>query len=581
MGDRGDESLYGHLYRCVRDDIEAGVIAAHQKLPSKRNLAKNLGVSLITVEGAYSQLVAEGYVYALPRKGYYACEIDHTNIPGHMTYCSPHHVAGSKPGGTTKTSHAAERTAGSGVGAARAFEKGQDSVGNRMAGSGAAVGRTLGRGQDGSIHRMAGGGVVAWHTLGGERGSEAFSAAGCSCGSRFSPDRAISDIIADFSGQTAPRGLFPYNTWAKTVREVLTCESEDTLAAETQNAGSPRLREQLARYLHDFRGMRVHPEQIVVGAGAQLLYNLIVQLLGRACGYAVEDPGYPRLTRIYQANDVALAHIPLDANGVRVDMLRASGAGVVHIMPSHQFPTGQVTSVSRRYELLGWASEAADRYIVEDDYDCEFRLSGRPIPALQSIDASECVIYTNTFAKSLGPAFRMGYMVLPSHLASLFAEKLGFYSSTVSTIEQLALARFMEKGDYERHVNRSRVYYRTVRNELVDALRSCAAANLMEVEATDAGLHFLLGVRTAAPGRALVAEARKRGVVLVPLADFYHNRHGEGSVAERVMPGSGVEPSVGGDTPCAWFVMSYSSLARESVGPAVVALAEAVLAVCA
>lgn len=511
MDERGDESLYEYLYRCVRRDIETGAIAAGQRLPSKRALAKNLGVSLITVEGAYDQLVAEGYVYALPRKGYYACAL-----------------TGGVRGGEARG----------------------------MAGASNAAGFSSAVFSAPSTSRVAAAPSIP-------AGAAGFADPADPAGFADPADPSEPALLADFTGRTAPHGLFPYAIWAKTVREVLTRESEDTLMAETLPAGSPRLRVELARYLRAFRGMDVDPARIVVGAGAQVLYNFIVQLLGRQVGYAVETPGYPRLTKIYRANDVLLAHVPLDADGVRVDELRASGADVLHIMPSHQFPTGQVTSVSRRYELLGWAAEKPGRVIVEDDYDCEFRLSGRPIPALASIDALDCVIYTNTFAKSLGPAFRIGYMVLPERLARRFDERLGFYSCTVSTVEQLALARFMENGDYERHVNRSRAYYRQVRNDLVEALRACPAADRLNVEVTDAGLHFLLGVRGPAGGagtddEALVAAARRRGVALAPLARYYPEQDrasGEGA---------------------GWFVMNYSSLTKDSVAPAVEALSDAV-----
>lgn len=513
MDERGDETLYEYLYRCIRRDIETGAIAAHQRLPSKRALAKNLGVSLITVEGAYTQLVAEGYVYALPRRGYYACAL----------------------------------------------------------------------GCDGAGAPLAGGGVRRREAGATGEARRSLPAAAPSPDPALASEPAPAPLVADLTGRSTPQGLFPYASWAKTTREVLTCESERTLLEQSVGAGSPRLRQALATYLRSSRGMAVDPAQIVVGAGAQTLYNLIVQLLGRGRGYAVEDPGYPRLTQIYRVNDVPLSHVALDAEGVRVDELRACGADVVHIMPSHQFPTGQVTSIGRRYELLGWASERAGRVIVEDDYDCEFRLSGRPIPALQSIDACGCVVYANTFAKSLGPAFRIGYMVLPAHLAATFEERLGFYSCTVSTIEQLALARFMEGGGYERHVSRARTYYRAVRNDLVDALRACAVADRLVVEATDAGLHFLMGVRGVPSEAALVEAARRRGVALTPLSGFYQRREDARAWHARARAwraGEGGSEGEGGDGSgdVCWFVVGYSSLAREAAGPAVEALACAVRA---
>lgn len=488
MENRGDESLYVYLYRCVRRDIESGAIAPDQRLPSKRALAKHLGVSVITVEGAYAQLEAEGYIRSAERRGYYANAV---GVPSFSRF----------PATPRPTEPAL-----------------------------------------------------------GPRPSEP---------ARQEPEPARQEptsqppLVADFTGSVSPTGLFPYALWARTVREVLTEASEQALVREASPTGSPRLRAALASYLRGVRGMEVDPSQIVVGAGAQMLYNLIVQLLGRDRRYAVENPGYPRLTHIYQANDAPLSHVPLDGEGIAMEGLRASGASVVHVMPSHQYPTGLVTSVGRRYGLLAWANEGGPdrrgRYVVEDDYDCEFRLAGRPIPALQSIDATGRVIYTNTFAKSLGPAFRLGYMVLPPQLSREFEERLGFYSCTVSAIEQLALARFIECGDYERHVGRTRSHYRVLRDELVGALRESSFGDRLVIEGADAGLHFVMGVRDVQAGdRAVAEKARGLGVALAPLSGFAEG----GSLA-------GAGPW-GGD--CRWFVMSYGGVAPEKIAPAVAVL---------
>ena len=261
---------------------------------------------------------------------------------------------------------------------------------------------------------------------------------------------------------------------------------------------------------------------------------------------------------------MALAPVGLDDGGISMEGLRASGASVAHVMPSHQYPTGLVTPIGRRYELLAWANEDAEprRYIVEDDYDCEFRLAGRPIPALQSVDPMERVVYANTFAKSLGPAFRMGYMVLPPHLAVRFRERLGFYSCTVSAIEQLTLARFVEAGDYERHVGRARTRYRQTRDALLAALRTSAFGDRLAIEGADAGLHFLMGVRgVAASEQELARRAGELGVALAPLSGF---------AAEGPL-----RPTASFDPACRWFVMSYAGVEAETI-PAAVAVLEQV-----
>ena len=502
MGARGDATLYEHLYACIRRDIERGVIVPGQRLPSKRALAAHLGVSVITVEGAYAQLAAEGYVYSRERSGVFASRV-------------------TPP---------------------------EPAVPRRAWGEGDAGGEAGGR---------------ASSTSAGERMTLALAPGPAL------PPAADTALIADFTGGARVRGAFPCEAWSRAVRETLAEETEESLLAESEPMGSPRLRRALAGYLRQARGMDVAPACVLVGAGAQVLDGLIVQLVGRGLTYAVEDPGYPRLTRVYHANGACHLHVPLDAEGVRVDALEASGADVVHVMPSHQFPTGIVTSAARRYELLGWAARRPGRFIVEDDYDFEFRLAGRPVPALQSVDAQGCVIYTNTFSKSLGPMFRVGYAVLSPELARRYASELGFYSNTVSTMEQLALARFIERGDYERHVNRVRTRCRTMRSELLAALREADVAGALQPEATEAGLHFLLGARPgsgadgAAGEEALARAARAHGVALAPLSAYCQ-------VPEvRAVSGGGVL-----DAQRAWFVMDDAGLDCERVGDAARVLAE-------
>lgn len=544
LSQRGDESLYEYLYFCIRADIESGSILAGRRLPSKRALAKHLGVSLITVEGAYSQLVAEGYVRAEARRGYYACDLE----------VRPTHL-GQEPGPSAPASHPTDSY--SLVHMAKPAECNSLAQADRPTGSGCLAHAGWSAEPNPLTHSDVPADFAhAVHLAEPDQPDYAKQLGGATHSIDAVAPQA--PLIADFSTGSLPLGRFPFSSWAKTVREVLSRESEQSLLGDTCAQGALVLRAQLAEYLHSFRGMQVRPEQIVVAAGSQVLDNLIVQLLGRERGYAVETPGYWRLASIYRANDAKLAYVPLDDGGISMPHLRASGVNVAHIMPSHQFPTGLVTSVARRYELLAWASEQPGRYIVEDDYDCEFRLSGRPIPALMSVDASSCVIYTNTFAKSLGSSFRIAYMVLPLSLADAYQEKLGFYSSTVSATEQLALARFISTGEYERHVARTRSYYRSLKNELVDALRSCSVADRIQTEATEAGLHFLMHVDVPGSTEAFLQVARARGVALSPLSAF-------------CAPGQALAPGYDGT-----YVMNIAGLAPNQARPAADAIAQAV-----
>ena len=539
FANRGELGLYEHLYRCIKADIEQGRIAPDEKMPSKRTFAKHLGVSLITVEGAYAQLVAEGYLRSEPRRGYYACDL------GNM---GPRHA--SRAGALAAPVRIEEYD-----GLAQAYA----SLASHSGSSGSAPFASAANvAQNGKLSKHA---AVDQSYIGQMAGDAEALGAAASAGD-FHP----ADLVADFTGACEPTGLFPYGAWAKSLREALTCEPEKTLVGQVPAAGTERLRKAIAEHLRGFRGMEVDPSCIVVGAGSQVLYNLVVQLLGRGLTYGVENPGYARLRQIYRANDIRLALVPLDAQGVQPEAVRSANVDVLHLMPSHQYPTGIVVPISRRYELLGWASEAEGRCIIEDDYDCEFRLTGRPIPSLQSIDALGKVVYVNTFTKSLGPAFRIGYMVLPPALAQRFHNELGFYSCTVSAIDQLALARFIESGDYERHVNRMRTYYRSVRDELVGQLQQSKLAGRMSIEAQDAGIHFLLGLQPSAKAgpreweQAFTTAAEEYGVVIRPVSAFY---------AQEVLR---AQHQLGRPVR---FVVSYGGVAEEAIPQAVQALEKA------
>jgi len=362
---------------------------------------------------------------------------------------------------------------------------------------------------------------------------------------------------ADFVGSSVARDMFPFATWVKLLRDVTAGESEAELLTDTSAGGILKLRRAISQHLYQFRGMTIDPEQIVVGAGTEYLYSVLIQLLGRSRGYAVEDPGYLRLSKIYEKNDVQIFHIPMDGAGIVPEKLEESGAEILHITPSHHFPTGVVMPVSRRYELLSWASKGDSRYIIEDDYDCEFRLSGRPIPTLQSIDVMEKVIYINTFSKSLAPAFRISYLVLPRHLVTRFYETLGFYSGTVSCLEQMTLARFLSEGYFEKHINRMRNHYRGLRDKLLAEIRRSPLANRVQISEENAGLHFLMEVDTRRTDEEIVQAAEKEGLRISFLSQYY-------------MEGLNQHPHV--------LIMNYSGLEEAKIPEAVERLSRAVLA---
>ena len=407
--------LYEALYRCIRSDILSGALKPGEKLPSKRTLAQNLEVSKITVEGAYGQLLAEGYIRAQEKVGYFVEDVPHI-------------------------SHAPV-----------------DNISNSV----------------------------------------------------------VKEELTDLS-QTGPE-RFPFSVWSKLQREVM-LDYGEKLLLPMPNQGIGELRAAIAEHLAGFRGMHVNPGNILIGAGTDFLYNLLIQLLGRDKIYAVEDPGYGKIRRIYAAGGVKSISAPMDASGVRPECLQ--NADVLHISPSHHFPTGLVTPVQRRQELLSWA-EGTERYIIEDDYDSEFRFDAHPMPTMQSLDRDGRVIYMNTFSKTLAPSIRISYIVLPPELMRAYREKLGFYTCTVSSFEQYTLARFLSRGHFEKHINRMRKFYKQRRNRVVAALNGCAFADKLQIREEDAGLHFLLKVDTDLPDDALTELCARAGIQLRALSSYY------------------------------------------------------------
>lgn len=319
---------------------------------------------------------------------------------------------------------------------------------------------------------------------------------------------------ADLTGNGT--GQFPFSVWIRLQREVI-LDYGERLLLPVDSRGAPETRTAIAKNLGDFRGMTVDPENILIGAGTDFLYNLLLQLLGQDKVYGVEDPGYGKIRKIYAAGGVRCLPIPMDESGIRPDSL--GGARVLHISPSHHFPTGIVMPLSRRRALIDWARRT-DGFIIEDDYDTEFRFRGHPLPPMQTMDP-ERVIYMNTFSKTLFPSIRISYMVLPAGLMARFREKLGFYGCTVPSFEQYTLARFLDRGYFEKHINRMRKLYRARRNRVIAMLAGCPAAGKFTILEQDAGLHFLLKVETALDDNALTALFAQSGLRVQPLGSFY------------------------------------------------------------
>lgn len=440
---RGSLARYDYLYRCIKEDILSGRLKAGEKLPSKRTLATHLNTAVVTVENAYAQLEAEGYLNAREKRGYFVNPVE--------------------------------------TGAVR------------------------------------------------ENPAEARE-----------KNREQREWRLDLRGTGSGTEGFPFSVWARLMRRILTERGAELLQATPHNGVYP-LRQAIARHLYQFRGISAAPEQIVVGAGTEYLYNLIVQLLGRDLLYGVEDPGYSKAARIYGLNGAGCIPLPMDSRGVRPQEVEERGVQILHISPNHQFPTGTVTPILRRQALLRWAEEQRG-YIIEDDYDSEFRFTGRPIPAMKSIDAAGRVIYMNTFSRSLAPSLRVSYMVLPPSLMEEYPRRLGFYSCTVPAMEQYTLASFLEEGYFESHVNRMRVFYRNRRDEVLAAIGQSPLSGRCRVLGEEAGLHFLLELETEREDSWLSREMEARGVRLSFLTD-YQQRPGAAPLHTLVVNYPGTAPA--------------------------------------
>ena len=468
FADIGSDSLYEHLYKCIKNDIKKGILKKNEKLPSKRSLAKNLGISVITVENAYAQLIAEGYIYSIAKKGYYVSDVKKDSLW-------------------------------------------EDSIGKNQI-----INKMSERKNDSIIKNSS-----------IKNGVEQINFVKEKLGDKIDEEYILSKIdedkkyIADFTKNRTISDMFPFTIWTKLIREVLS-EQQNALMTNPPSGGAMELRRAIAKHLKEFRGMIVAPEQIIVGAGTEYLYGLIIQLLGTDKKYGVEDPGYDKISKIYRCHGVKQDYISMDEYGVIPLQISEKKIDILHITPSHHFPTGIVMPISRRYELLGWANQDEERYIIEDDYDSELRLNGQPIPALQSIDVSEKVIYINTFTKTLSSTVRISYMVLPEKLLEKFYSKLFFYSCTVSNFEQYTLAKFIDEGCFEKHINRMRKYYSDKRKKLFTAIKKSRLNKYVTIHEEDAGLQFLMEIKTKYSDDEFVKMAENEGIKMSPLSGFYH-----------------------------------------------------------
>lgn len=412
------QPLYKKLAAELRGEIYSGILKPGARLPSKRTLADEKKLSMMTVTGALELLEAEGLIYTEQRRG---CFVSPDISP--------------QP----------------------------------------------------------------------EKSSAEVTAPEQSEGTR--------EYLYDLTSAKGAVEGFPFYTWARLMRETLS-EKDTRLLRAIDPKGVFELRDQIARQLSLLRGIHCRPEQIVIGSGSEYLIGLIYQLIGvRSCAF--ESPGYTKAAKIYSHLGAELSFIPTDENGIRVELL--DGVDAVQVTPSHSFPLGTLTSLERRRELIGWVA-GGERYIIEDDFDSEFRYDGEVCPSIYSLDKSGRVIYMNTFTRTLAPSMRIGYMVLPPPLLERFEREFLFYSSTVPALEQYVLAKFIADGSFERHLSRMRRIYRRRRDAIIEELSSLG--DRVEILGAQAGVHLLVRLKGGLREDEVIASADRLGIRLSGMSEL-------------------------------------------------------------
>lgn len=431
--------LYEKIYEYIKNEIVDGKISKGEKLPSTRLLAKNLSVSRSTVELAYDQLLAEGYIEAEPYRGYFVCDVEALYQLEQRNHMQEKLQAGQdwQPGWKTEIKH--------GAGSSKQKE-------------------------------------------------------------------------IDFSPYTIDTQNFPYNVWRKLHKNVLLDDREEILLSG-DGQGDHELRMAIADYLHQARGVNCVAEQIIIGAGNEYLELLLAQVLGEKKTVLMDDPTYLQAYRTFSNMGYLVKNIPAEQGSMPIEAVRRENADILYVMPSHQFPLGTVMPLKQRLELLKWASEKEGRYLIEDDHDSEYRYKGKPIPSLQSIDHEEKVIYLGTFSKSIAPSLRISYMVLPQHLLKNYQRYCGFYSTTVSKIQQEVLCGFIRGGYFGRHLNKMRGIYKNKHDFLVSELKKRPWVE--NIAGDNAGLHVLVQVDTQMSEEELCERAAEQGIHLMGISEHY------------------------------------------------------------
>ncbi len=329
----------------------------------------------------------------------------------------------------------------------------------------------------------------------------------------FEPGKRGKQYIVDLKSNKNPKESFPKSVWKHLVRNVLTADPDELYETVPFN-GLEKLRIAIAEYLYAYRGMNVSPDQIIIGSGTEYLYSRLLQLFDGDRIFALEDPGYSLIRKICGINKTPYISVPVDEKGINMVKLCAFGANMLHTSPAHHFPLGFVTPIDRRIELLEWMNAEKGRYIIEDDYNSEYRYHGNPVPSLYSISINQGVIYMNTFSKAVMPSIRISYMVLPTDLMQRYMSTVSVYSCTVASLEQLVLADFISNGYLERYINRIKRQNISKREILYKCVGECSIKDRLDILGDLAGTHFIIRVDTALTDEELLQRLKDKGVLI-------------------------------------------------------------------
>lgn len=420
--DETKRPAYLKIYEALRDDITSGAYALGERVPSKRTMAEQTDTSVITVEHAYNLLIDEGYIEARERSGFFVCYRSEDAFP---VGDAPDNADDWQADGVTP-----------------AFSAATTDMRYRST-PGASVDTTDGRQAEDSTSRLS----------------------SASAGGTMISALAEAEVVPATDQYEAAAAELSFAGFARTMRRVLSEYAEECMQ-RSPNEGTLYFRESIARYLQRSRGIHVDVSQIIVGAGSEYLYSLIVQMLGRERVYALEDPSYEKIRRVYEANGAHCELLKLGHHGIHSSELRRSDAGVLHVTPFDSYPSEVTATAGKRQEYISWAKQR-QAMIIEDDYASEFSPSTKSEDTLFSLAPEETVIYMNTFTKTISPAIRTGYMLLPKKRATELKAKISFYSCTVPTYDQYVLAEYLNSGAFERYINRVRRKRRQERKKLI------------------------------------------------------------------------------------------------------------------